>query len=243
VLAVRCGRFAPGGASRRGAAPLVVVSSSSRGRCGFRAATIAPTARGSRNATTPPTSRGPLRNLSPALRRLADCMPVLVTSSLRPLGAARSADRADSPSARPPVLATLCVASYRCGVPGSHIPTSPYLGPLVARRFQGHGFAARASLQVEVQRLVLSARVVDRRPLPGVRSVLVSCTVRGSFRCGPRGFARRCAAWALRACGFAVGAVRVAADRSRAAWARRLRSGYGPRSGPCTGEARREGSA
>src|SRR5699024_4265663 len=37
VLAVRCGRFAPGGASRRGAAPRLVVSSSFRCRHGVGA--------------------------------------------------------------------------------------------------------------------------------------------------------------------------------------------------------------
>src|SRR5699024_1759414 len=85
------------------------------------------------------------------------------------------------------------------------------------RRVRGRGSAAHASLQFAARHLVLIAPVVDRRPLPGVRSVLVSYAVRGSFRCGSGVLVRRCAAWALRACGFAVEAVRVAADRSRAA--------------------------
>src|SRR5699024_11487329 len=113
---LRYGRLAPVGAARRGAAPLVVASSSSRCRCAvlatqpsrqLHAALVTQSRRERRAART----ASPLPYWPASRRRLhvVGCMPVLVTSSLRPLRAARCADRADSPSARPPVVATLRV--------------------------------------------------------------------------------------------------------------------------------------
>ena len=70
----------------------------------------------------------------------------------------------------------------RTGFPHAHAP--PYRKRPVARRVRGLGSAVHVALQFAARCRVLIARMVDRRPLPGVRSVLVSYAVRGSFTCG-----------------------------------------------------------
>lgn len=86
----------------------------------------------------------------------------------------RSSQRSASPRAR---------VAYR--VPTCPLPRTRDL--LVVRRLRGRGSAARASLQVAVRWALLIARVVGRRPLPGIRHVLFAYADGRSFRCGSRG--------------------------------------------------------
>ena len=138
---LRYGRLAPVGAARRGAAPLLLVSSSYRYRCAVLATR-------------------PSRQLHSAL----------VAQPRRQRCAASGRRRVSSSCCATRIVdARTC----SCGVPGCHMPTSPYRELPVARRFRGRGSAARASLQVAARRLVLIAPLADRRPLPGVRGVLV----------------------------------------------------------------------
>jgi len=213
---LRYGRLAPVGAARRGAAPLLLVSSSYRYRCAVLAtrpsrqlhsALVAQPRRqrcAARCCVISPLLDGVPS--APSRRRLH---APLVTSPSREQFVLRDADRGCTH-----------VLVWRTG---SHMPNSPYRELPVARRFRGRGSAARASWQVAARRLVLIARVVGRRPLPGARSILVSYAVRGSFRCGSGVLVRRCAAWALRA--GAARAVRCPSRRIGHAW--RDRDGRG----------------
>lgn len=153
---------------------------------------------------------------------------LFATSPSCPLGAARSADRADFPS------------GYRYGASGCHMPTSQYR----KRPFtpSSPGSWIRGARVVAVRGSAPRADRTGGGSPPTSRGAERPCLVRGAWvvQVRFRGSRAPLRGVGARACGFAVEAVRVAADRSRAAWARRSRSGYGSRSGPCTGEARCE---
>src|SRR5699024_1065357 len=197
-----------------------------------RSSDLAPTARGSRHAITPRTSRGSYCVTSPLLvgvpsaascRRLhARSRHVIVAPSGR-CALRRSRGLSVSSTSGLRNAPRHLVLVWRTGFPHAHFPvpgTCPSLvdsgvvGPRRVRRcrsrFGGlswsHGWWVAAHFP-EYDASSSRTRTEGRSDVdPGV-------------------LVRRCAAWALRAGGFAVDAVRVAADRSRVAGSGRSRSG------------------
>src|SRR5699024_1914595 len=126
-------------------------------------------------------------------------------------------------SGRPAVWALRAARIARTlgpGIDAAHrVPTCPRPPlPEAARRPSRPGSWIRGACGVAVRGSVSRADRTDGGSPPTSRGAKRPRLVRGTWvvHVWVR-VSRRCAAWALRACGFAVGAVRVAADRSRVA--------------------------
>lgn len=145
VLSVRSGRFAPGGASRRGAAPLLIGSLPSR--CRFDVLVTRPSRQlggALRDATTSLPGRAPPSHHVPAVRSRRRCGSprshgVLVTAARAPhfasgyvrLLASRASQRFASTRAARGADRARSRVSNRCGFPGPRIPAT--LGSLDRR--------------------------------------------------------------------------------------------------------------
>src|SRR5690625_4226968 len=228
---LRYGRLAPVGAARRGAAPLLLVSSSYRYRCAVLATRLS---RQLHSALVAQPRRQRCAARCCVISPLLDGVPSapsrrrlhapLVTSPSREQFVLRDADRGCThvlvwrtgfPHAQFAVPGT----ARRSSIPGSWIRGACVVAGRgsAPRPDRTGGGSPPTSRGAKHPRLVRGSGVIQvrfrgsRAPLRGV----------GASR-------RRCAG----------GAVPVAADRSRVAGSRRSRSGDGSRSGPCTGGAR-----